>query len=244
MNAASIIIDIVVVLIILCSTVSCAKQGFVKKVLLFAGFLVSLFGAIFISKAATGFIYTSFVQQPVETFLQSNIGTAPQNAAEVASSFEAAVSSMPEFVANGIKEFFGLDIQQQASSLLGESLQNAPHILADKFVKPVASSIIQVVLFTLLFVILSFIMRRFARILGRRWHIPVLGQVNTILGGTLGALEGFLLIFVFAVIVQLINIFTSYQIAFLNSETIEATYLFKYFYNFIPLHSFVPNMPV
>ena len=59
---ASILYDIVVVLAVLCMVLWSAKQGFIRTVINFAGYLISTVAAFAISNALSQFIYNSFIR--------------------------------------------------------------------------------------------------------------------------------------------------------------------------------------
>ena len=108
---------------------------------------------------------------------------------------------------------------------LGDTVMN-------NFVRPnciiVIRSIVFVVIYILVVGILKFITSA-SKLIDK---IPVIGDINSFLGGIAGAFEGILMVFIFCLATRLIiSLFDGGTLIF-NQETIDKTFLFKRIYNF------------
>jgi uncharacterized membrane protein required for colicin V production len=111
---------------------------------------------------------------------------------------------------------------------------NFGHIISEKLVKPVAVSAIKVLIFFVIFVIISvilyFIVTRLVDFIN---YVPVVGSMNKFLGLLLGFAEALVVIFVLSALLEFIITITGNEVVAFNTFTIERTYLFRHFYNLV-----------
>ena len=62
--------------------------------------------------------------------------------------------------------------------------------------------------------------------------IPIVGPVNVLFGGVLGAVEGAVVVYVISIVIKAVVNVTGSSLIFLNTQTINMTKLFIKFYNF------------
>ncbi len=104
--------------------------------------------------------------------------------------------------------------------------------ISNTVIKPVAVDCIRALLFIFVFIIVSILVKLLARCLSVVNKVPLAGEVNKFLGGVLGFLQGILYIYVAALILKVIIPITSNELMVINDSTINATHIFKLFYNF------------
>lgn len=104
--------------------------------------------------------------------------------------------------------------------------------LLDGVVKPVVMvpirTLIFVILFAIIMLVLSIVIKK-TTIINK---IPLIGSMNSFLGGALGIVSGILSLFVVVIFIHLIIVMTDNTLVFLNDLTIDKTYAFKQVYNF------------
>ena len=105
---------------------------------------------------------------------------------------------------------------------------------------PVLYILLQGLLFLLLFAACMVLVHCLAKVLRGVERLPVIGTVNGLLGGVMGALEALVVLFVAAVAVRLLLDATG-GFSWLNASIIDETYLFRHFYYFDPRS--VPALP-
>ncbi len=95
---------------------------------------------------------------------------------------------------------------------------------------PVIKGILRVLVFVVLLIILKLIANPIANLFKFVNNIPIIGPVNKLFGGLLGILEGAVIVIALALIVRLTVFLSEGSLMFLNIDTIDKTFIFKYFY--------------
>ena len=190
------------------------KRGIAITILNVAGVALTGFLAYHISNFLASWVYTAFVQQTLTTNLQQMIDTQGINSA-IANSF----SALPNWVMGMLGFFlsiFGLD-----SSVYTNDFQ-VPNSAAaagstsgvENLIQPVIIGMFRLVIGVVISIIIFIIIKILVKKLARVFKIPVVKQINKLLGGVLGLTEAAILVF-FAV-----NIFSG-VLEFSNPEMLN-----------------------
>lgn len=189
------------------------KRGIAITILNVAGLALTGFLAYHISNFLASWAYTAFVQQTLTTNLQQMIDTQGINSA-IANSF----SALPNWVMGMLGFFlsiFGLDssvytndfqVPNSAAASVSASVEN--------LIQPVITGMFRLVIGAVLSIIIFIIIKILVKKLARVFKIPVVRQINELLGGVLGLAEAAILVF-FAV-----NIFSG-VLEFSNPEMLN-----------------------
>ncbi len=102
----------------------------------------------------------------------------------------------------------------------------------NNFVRPNCIVVIRTVAFVLIFSIVFAVMRLIASAAKLIDKIPIVGDINSLLGGAAGLLEGILMLFVFCLATRLIVSVFDGDVMMFNQETIDKTIIFKRIYDF------------
>lgn len=121
-------------------------------------------------------------------------------------------------------------IRSAVDVFLGGDRHATADVMESVVIAPAVKLILKGIIWSLLMIILLFISRFVARAFQRVNRIPIIGPVNVILGGALGLLESAVFIYVIAQLVRLVCYLTSNSLMFMNTETVQQTYLFKYLF--------------
>lgn len=113
--------------------------------------------------------------------------------------------------------------------------------VVDRIIKPQVLSIVQTIAFIAIFIIASGLLGAAAHLLKVVNRIPIIGGANAVLGGVTGLLEALLSIMIICLVTRLIISLSDGGIILLNSEAINSTYIFRYFYNMELLDSIIPQ---
>ena len=109
---------------------------------------------------------------------------------------------------------------------------NPGKAVLDNVAKPVVlvplRTIIFVVLFILIFIILSILIKATSVIN----KLPLIGQLNSLLGGVAGLLQGLVIVFIVVIIAHMAVELTNNTLIFLNDMTINKSFAFSKIYNF------------
>lgn len=189
------------------------KRGIAITILNVAGVALTGFLAYHISNFLASWVYTAFVQQTLTTNLQQMIDTQGINSA-IANSF----SALPNWVMGMLGFFlsiFGLDssvytndfqVPNSAATAVSDSVEN--------LIQPVITGMFRLVIGVVISIIIFIIIKILVKKLARVFKIPVVKQINKLLGGVLGLAEAAILVF-FAV-----NIFSG-VLEFSNPEMLN-----------------------
>lgn len=103
--------------------------------------------------------------------------------------------------------------------------------LMDGIISPACIIIIRSIIIILLFFVFAAILGFTARAAGFINKIPVLGKINSLLGGVAGLCEAAVIIVVLCLVTRLISSMFSGNVILFNDTAINSTFLFKHIYN-------------
>lgn len=189
------------------------KRGIAITILNVAGVALTGFLAYHISNILASWVYTAFVQQTLTTNLQQMIDTQGINSA-IANSF----SALPNWVMGMLGFFlsiFGLDSSVYTNDFqVPNSAAAAVSTSVENLIQPVITGMFRLVIGVVISIIIFIIIKILVKKLARVFKIPVVKQINKLLGGVLGLAEAAILVF-FAV-----NIFSG-VLEFSNPEMLN-----------------------
>lgn len=189
------------------------KRGIAITILNVAGVALTGFLAYHISNFLASWVYTAFVQQTLTTNLQQMIDTQGINSA-IANSF----SALPNWVMGMLGFFlsiFGLDSSVYTNDFqVPNSAATAVSTSVENLIQPVITGMFRLVIGVVISIIIFIIIKILVKKLARVFKIPMVKQINKLLGGVLGLAEAAILVF-FAV-----NIFSG-VLEFSNPEMLN-----------------------
>lgn len=189
------------------------KRGIAITILNVAGVALTGFLAYHISNFLASWVYTAFVQQTLTTNLQQMIDTQGINSA-ISNSF----SALPNWVMGMLGFFlsiFGLDSSVYTNDFqVPNSAAAAVSASVENLIQPVITGMFRLVIGVVISIIIFIIIKILVKKLARVFKIPVVKQINKLLGGVLGLAEAAILVF-FAV-----NIFSG-VLEFSNPEMLN-----------------------
>ena len=194
-----ILLDIGFVIIILLCVVFGYKKGFFKSI---AGFIGAVI-AMFLAWVLAGLIANALYQGVFREKLIDNISSVLSNDALASFPEKAAqvVANLPGFLSNTLNN------QGITSSQIEQSLQaagsNAAPATAD-LISPAVLWLQQLLLTVILFFILVILVRLVIKLIGNVFRLPILRQVDGILGGLFGIFKGVVYIFLACILLQLL----------------------------------------
>lgn len=190
------------------------KRGIAITILNVAGVALTGFLAYHISNFLASWVYTAFVQQTLTTNLQQMIDTQGINSA-IANSF----SALPNWVMGMLGFFlsiFGLDssVYTNDFQVPNSAVAAVSTSVVENLIQPVIIGMFRLVIGVVISIIIFIIIKILVKKLARVFKIPVVKQINKLLGGVLGLTEAAILVF-FAV-----NIFSG-VLEFSNPEMLN-----------------------
>lgn len=218
------IADIIIISIVVIFAIIGFSRGIAKTLLNFAGLILSAICAFYLSKALAQFIYDTFLQQTIIANIEQMIldkGTeyALTNSLDAVPQWISAVISFTVGL-------FGITFNEYEQNMV--VVNNITGSIANSIEGALSSvivTVLTVILVIVLFIILFLIVKRLIKLINRVFRIPVIKQLNQLLGLLLGAGEG--IVFVWCVINLLYMIIT-----FMDLSTIQINAtgeLFRFF---------------
>lgn len=209
-------LDLAVVAILIYSAQIASKKGFVRTVIQMIAYVVVLVASAFFSRAAAPVLYERVVVPMLEE-RADEFGRPPNYEAHNNAALVSADDGSISAAMDGILE--ELDPQ----GIIGD--------LSDATLRPLLISGISMIVFVVLFAVLSMVVNTILSMLGIINHIPVIGRVNATLGGVVGLLQGLMIVLILAVLMQGIFYLYPQGWEYLNPQIISQSYIFKHFFD-------------
>lgn len=151
------------------------------------------------------------------------------NAVEkMAAALPSFMSGVSESVTSGDKNI----IKDIVISILDADTDDFAGAITDNIVKPVVLVPMRALIFLILFVIILIVLGLAAKLMKGINKIPLIGGINKILGAAAGLIQGAVVIFLICIFIQVVIALSGNELIFLNTMTIDETFVFKKIYNF------------
>lgn len=164
------------------------------------------------------------VETPVAVRM-SELSDTEEIAKSLLSDTASTAGSMIDDAIGSLDEMLGENAS--ADDFVGEIVGE----IADAALRPLITNGITMVAFVVIFALLSIVANIVLGMLGIINHLPVIGKLNSLLGGAVGILQGLLIVWVLALLLRgLLNIYPD-GVWKITQEIVDSTHLFKYFAN-------------
>lgn len=186
----SIILDVILLTVFAAFIFTAAKKGFMLSLLELVAVIVALVLSYQFSPVVAQAAYDNIVEEKlvetVETQIDDNI-----NISSSAEQAEVVLYSIPDFMVS-FASSLGIDLEDVQTKITSEtfSTENLATELVDKIAQPIAVAALTLISFLLLSSILLFALKWVAGLLAKIFKLPLIGTVNKVLGGVLGACKG------------------------------------------------------
>ena len=147
---------------------------------------------------------------------------------KMADTIPVLMSGVSESVTSGDRSV----INDVVLSILGAETDDFARAITDDMVKPILLVPMRALIFIVLFAIIAIILNVVATLLKLVNKIPLIGSVNKILGAVAGAAEAAVVILLVCIFIQVIVVLSGNGLIFLNTMTIDETFVFKKIYYF------------
>lgn len=219
------ITDIIIVAVIVLFAAIGVKRGLAKTILNIAGLVLAAISAYYLSSFLSQLIYDAFLKQTVINNIQQII---EQNGIDYALS--NCLEAVPQWI-NGILSFiigiFGMSLNEYQNQLvLSSDFSSSTSQAVENVLAPVVSSVFGMILLVILFILIFIIVKKLIKHISRVFNIPVVKQINQLLGGIFGLAEGLLIVFIAVNIFVIVTEFSNP--ALLNNELFSGA-VFRFF---------------
>ncbi len=213
------IFDIALLVIFIVIVIHYARRGFMASLVQFAGNLISLLGALFLSGEAAAMLFDRFFKNTFVDRIDSTI--AQQGSVNLADMVEKYAGFLPDNIQQRIVE--------TASSFLDFAAPDVAERIVRDVVEPLITPIIAIVVFFVAFALCRLLVGFIVAVLTNFNRIPVLGHVNRFFGILMGALAAGVDLYILLCAVWALVTITDGSMALLNWKVLEDSTLFRIF---------------
>ena len=219
------IANIAIISIIVLFAIIGFNRGIAKTLLNIAGLILSAIGAYYLSNFIAQFIYDSFIQQSVITNIEQLIHDKGVDYT-IANSLEA----VPQWI-SGILSFlvglFGITLSDYEQNIgITQSITTSIVESIESTLSSVIVTAITVLFVIVLFIVIFILVKKLIKLLNNVFKIPVIKQLNQILGLLFGGIEGVVIVWFAVNLFFAIMMFTDPGVIRSNLVTGD---LFKFF---------------
>lgn len=123
-------------------------------------------------------------------------------------------------------------VGEVVSAFISGSREEVAYAAEQNLIAPVLIWLFKAIVFVVLMLVLRLIIGPVSNAFKAVNKIPIVGPVNVLFGGVLGAVEGLIVVYVISIVIKAVVNVTGSSLIFLNTQTINMTKLFLKFYNF------------
>lgn len=219
------IIDILIVAVILLFAAIGVKRGIAKTLLNIAGIVVTAVCAYYLSDFLSQVIYDAFIKQTVISNVTQII---EENGLDYALS--NSLLALPEWLSGFIifvSSLFGInETKLQDSLVFSDEISSSSSNMIESAVAPLATSLLSFILIIVLFIIIFILVKKLIKLVAKAFSIPVIKQINQLLGGVFGIAEGLIIVWIAVNILSLAAVLSEQNT--IESVLLQST-LFKFF---------------
>jgi hypothetical protein len=224
------IFDLGVVVLLVCCAFNGYRHGFVKTVVRLAGSLLAILLSGALARALTG-VVTTAIRDPLLDYVSGKLGDLVDVSPVVA--VQGVYESLPVMVKQAFLSLTGNDLDSVWNQI-GNGPLNVAAFCTDTILLPVIQSMVDSLLFIVLFFLIHLLVKRLANALGVINRIPVIGVCNELLGCVAGLLQALVYLLIFTCVLSIVIAFTSDAVPILNTNTISQTTVFRVIYEWNP----------
>ena len=200
------IVDAIIIAIIAIVIVRSSKKGFVSSLIDTFAMIIATIVSYMFTPEVSQFVYDSFIKNSVSKGFEKVLDDMNTNAA-VADKVDAMIASLPEGAVNladglGIINLNAIGAGIHMPGVIDNN-QLITTVLND-FAYNVMITITKVVVFFILFVLATLVLRMVSNFLENINKIPLIGKLNSTLGGVLGVAKALIIILVVCTVMYFI----------------------------------------
>lgn len=200
------IVDVLLIGFIIFIVVSSSRKGFISSFLdTFSTFISAIISFTFCNQVAD-WAYDLFVKDLVKTeFLQALDDVS--GGASLTEKVSAMIDSLP-VAAVQVSNYFGVNVEALKSSLMGgynASNEQLVELVTEQIAYDIMIDIIRIICLIALFVVLSLLIRFASQFFSHTLEkIPLVGSLNSILGGAFGLVKACIIVVALGVFLSII----------------------------------------
>lgn len=220
------VFDLILLVLLVVVAMRYAKQGFVAGLVQFVGNLVSLIGALILSRRVAPIVFSQFFENNFVNKIETTLSSGGQIG------LQDTVEKYAGFLPDGLKE--GI-IASGNNLLSGGDTELASHFVQE-VIAPLVTPIIAVVVFFVAFALCKLLVGFIVAVLTNCNRIPVLGGVNKAMGFVMGLFAGLVDLYLILCAVCAIMVVTGGSIQFLNETALQGSIAYHLFGQINPFY--------
>lgn len=227
----SLILDAATVGIIAIFALSSYRKGFLHTIVVLLGSIGAMFASLTYSQPLAEMIYQKYLYDRIATMVTAHLDQFTTfDAQAFANSLKALASELPAVLSSALQSELGINLEQWYQQVMNSDASTITAAITDTVVAPLAVGLVRVVVFFIMFSVLMMLVNTIAGLLRTVNHIPLIGSLNEILGGVLGAIQGMLYVFVISAVMWFIISAAGGEFGPISNEAINQTAIFRHFY--------------
>ena len=194
------IIDIIFLLIFGVVIITSVKKGFIVSLFELVGTIASFVAARLFSDSLAAPVFEKFVKPGAENLLSQNLGEVATT--DYGTQIEEAINSIPDAFAS-ILNLMGISKETLVEKVSSSDFASGSLLdsLMESVVTPVGTAVVQFILFAVLVALITLVLRVLVRLLDKIIKkIPAIKQMNSALGGVVGAVRGLLIVVIISLL--------------------------------------------
>ena len=170
-------------------------RGFAKSLVGLIGTIAAVVLAVGLSGVVAQWVYSSFFQPSLMQSLQEAVGTANSQAAA-----RDVLAALPDWASQLLQDN-GVTVPALAG-ILAQGGEGAV-ITAEAVISPVMIQLLRMVAVVVLMVVFGIVVSLLARVIGQIFRLPLLRQIDSLLGAAAGLLQGVVFCVLACLVLQL-----------------------------------------
>lgn len=197
------IFDLIIVGILVMSVIFAYRRGFVQSIVQFLGYIVAFVVALTLSTPVATFVFDGVLSEGIETKLTDTFVNFSD--VTISEKVDQFLEELPAPIASALKNSDGVESTiielNDTVELTGEKFAEA---LLKNAIRPVVISLMQIIIFIALFILLSIAIKLISKLFKPITKLPLIRQVDGILGAVLGLVKGVVFVLAFVSLLQLV----------------------------------------
>jgi len=228
---AWLILDLFAVILLILAVRYGAAKGFLRSIMGIIGFIAAAVLARLLSGPLADLLYRHVIRDSLRIFIENRLDAM---ALEGGLDFGGinALDALPLLarllISRDSDRIYDLDSLARESSDGGVSSELISSIVDNTLADPIIAALSSGI-FVILLILGVALSRRIARTFGGAYRIPLIGSVNTLLGGILGLIEGGIALYVIGIILRFIISMNNGSVWVISSYSIESSIVFRLF---------------
>lgn len=226
----SLFLDILIIVVMAVTVIGGYRRGFIKSVMHFASSILAFFAAVFFTPYLSVFLCDNVFMSGISTGIAETLRSLLAVGGNGLST-EQLFADMPDALTAIVERFnVDLDAFREAFSSPAIATESTVAEMSDFIARPIAEAISAVAAFLIIFAAVLIVLHIVTAVIGAVFELPVLKQLNSVLGLVFGLLCAVLYAMVWSTLaVSLVDALHSIDPVSFSEELIDGTVIVKMF---------------